>query len=375
MSKLGTQASQLERYLGRDVVEGLSDSMRNWYGPPIAVAGVPGKVYACAGGDFRGRIAAGQAASALCLAEDFLKRLPRRMQRWAIRQASTSNAGFASLGDLISEATTGGKKRDWSFNKVGTTGAVAKTSSLWRVGALPAAGAAAAAAPGGTVPTDATLGALSTLEAVSPDTRHFVSANLLSSVAAQTLLMYDRLFAVAKTMNSTATEAVTGAPTRYTNTVAGSADSAGGNFLFVETGTALAATAHNWTACLYTDQGGTTGQALPSLVGNSGNGINQIDHPLSQWFAPLATGDTGIKALTQMQCSALVATGAVDFVIGHPIAMMPIPIANMACIQDGINTAFNLTRIFDAACLAFLEVTKSATTAATYTGTLTAVHG
>jgi hypothetical protein len=54
---------------------------------------------------------------------------------------------------------------------------------------------------------------------------------------------------------------------------------------------------------------------------------------------------------------------------------MPCPIANIVCPVDGINTAFNLARIFDSACLAFLEVIKPATTATTYTGSFTAVAG
>jgi hypothetical protein len=188
-------------------------------------------------------------------------------------------------------------------------------------------------------------------------------------------LLYDRIFAVAKTMNSTTTEAVTGVPTRYQNTAAGQPDSASGNFLFIETGTALAATAHSWTVCQYTDESGNATQTLPSVTGNASNIINRLDMPTSNWFCPLATGDTGIKALTQMQCSAAVATGAVDFVIGHPISWMPCPIANLTCITDGINTAMQLTRIFDSACLALLEANKPATTATTYTGSIVICAG
>ena len=140
-------------------------------------------------------------------------------------------------------------------------------------------------------------------------------------------------------------------------------------------GTALAATAHNWNVCQYTNQAGTTLRALPSLAGNASNIANRLDQPVSQWFAPLATGDTGVLALTQMQCDALVATGTIDFVLGHPLAWMPVPLANVACVVDGINTAFNLVRIFDNACLALLEVTKAATTATTYSGTITTVYG
>lgn len=370
-------SSQLERFLGPEALEQISASMARWYGPPVAMAHVPGNVWAQPGGDFSGRIAAGGFATAACLVEDLGRRAKRALRRWSRRQLTTSNAGFSSLSDLISETTVAGKRQDLFFQKAGTTRVVGATNSLWRVGNQPAAGTAASAAPAGVAPTRATLGALPfNNAAVGGDTTHFVGAQgLLATAAPTALLMYDRIYSVAKTMNSTATEAVSGSPTRYQNTVAGSVDSAEGNFLFVECGTALAATAHNWATCLYTNQAGTTGRTLPTLAGNSANIANRIDHPVGQWFAPLAAGDIGIRALTQMQCSAAVATGTIDFVIGHPIAWLPFPALGLPSIVDGINTAFNLVRIFDDACLAFLEPFAAATTASTYTGTVTAVAG
>jgi hypothetical protein len=286
----------------------------------------------------------------------------------------TANAGFSSLSDLIAEATAG-KRREFFWQKAGPTGVTSVTSSLWGVGNQPAAGANASNAPGGDAPTSATTGAMP-FDNVSPDTRHAVSAWAVSSVSGQNLLLYDRIFQVNKTMNSTATEAVTGVPTRYQSTTPGAADSAEGNFLFVEVGgTALASTAHNWTVCLYTDQGGTTGVTLPSLTGVSGAIVRRLDHPTSQWFAPLASGDTGIKELTQMQCSAAVASGVINFVIGHPICWIAVPVVNLICVADYINTAFNLARIFDNAALAFLEVTKPSSSGATYNIGVTAVAG
>ncbi len=44
-------------------------------------------------------------------------------------------------------------------------------------------------------------------------------------------------------------------------------------------------------------------------------------------------------------------------------------------VIDGINSAFNLARIFDDAALAFLEVSKPTTAAATYTGSFSTVAG
>lgn len=347
--------------------------MRDWYGPPIALMGVPGRVFAARGGDFVGPIEGGQLACAYDRADEILRRERRlRTERFAI--LSRQLGGFSSLSDLIAEATAG-KRREFHWQKAGATGVVGVTNSLWGVGPQPAAGANSAAAPGGTIPTDATTGAMP-FDNVSTDTRHLVAGYVSCEDAGNTLLLYDRLFGVNKTMNSTATESVTGVPTRYQSTTQGAQDSAEGNFLFVEVGgTALAATAHNWTVCLYTDQAGNTGATLPSLTGNSAAIVRRLDHPAQQWFAPLATDDTGIQQLDQMQCSAAVATGVINFVIGHPLGWMPCPLANMTTLYDFIGTAFNLVRIFDDAALAWLEVMKPSTSATTYNAGITAVHG
>lgn len=367
-------ASRLERWLGAPALERVALAMQDWYGPPIALHGVPGSVYAGKGG-FTGKLRAGWEASALDRADDLRRRVARRIRVAARRQATQLSAGFASLSDLISEATTG-KQRTFTFYKTGATGVVAVTNSLWGLGAMPPAGANAAAAPGGEAPTDATTGAMPFTNPTGGDTQHFVSGFPLASVISNTLLLYDRIFQVNKTMASTATESVTGVPTRYQSSVSTNADYAGGNFCFVEVGgTALAATAHNWTVCQYRNQAGTDAQSFPSMTGNSGAIVRRLDHPVGSWFMPLASGDTGVMDLAQMQCSASVATGVINFVIGHPIAWMPCPVANMVCVADGINTAFNLVRIFDDAALALLEISKPATTATNYSGSFITVAG
>lgn len=371
-----THSDRLERWLGADKVAQLSAAMCNrdakWYGKPIAVHGVPGLVYATKDGDFIGAIDAGYEVSAIDRAEDIIRR-HHRMQRARMARVRRQSGAIGSLDQALA-AYFGGGNRTFSFNKAGTTGVVGATNTLWFVGSQPAAGSAAAAAPGGTVPTDATTGSWA-FDNPASGTQHFVFGNPIASVAANTLLLYDRLFSVTKTMNSSTTEAVTGVPTRYQSTTAGAADSAENNFLMIECRTVLAATAHNWTVCTYTDQSNNTGATLPSVTGNSSNIVNRLDQPVGTWFCPLASGDTGIRNLTQMQCSAAVATGAIDFTIGHPIAFMPCGIANFVCEKDGLTTSISLERIFDDACLAFLEICKSATTATTYTGTFTTLRG
>jgi hypothetical protein len=365
-----TNASKLERWLGKDQVEHISTSMKDWYGKrPILINGVPGAggVWCGRGGDFVGRIDGGDFMS---LAERCVERVDHAIGKVAGRHRMH---GFSSLSDLINEVSNFGKRKDFTFQKSGSGTVIGGTNTLWRVGAYPAAGLAAAAAPGGTAPTDATQGAFFFVNPTSGDTQHFVRADVMSSVAPRTLLLYDRIFEVNKTMSSTATEAVTGVPTRYQNTADDQPDSADGNFLIIEAQATLGATAHNWTVCTYTDHNGNAA-TLPSLTGNSAGQVNRLDHPLNQWFAPLATGDNGIRTLTQMQCSASV-TGTVAFVIGHPIAWLPCVVANMITIVDGINTAFNLTRIFDDACLAFLDVNTPVTTAPNFTGMFVTASG
>lgn len=366
-------SGKLERYLGIDQIKQIQDSMKDWYGPPIAVGRTPGRVFAHADGDFSGTLRDGYFSNLIDRSFEHTKRVFMRAVR---KQMGQLNAGFASLSDLISEATEGAKRREFQFQKVGATGVVGATNSLWGVGNQPAAGANASNAPAGDAPTKATTGAFFFTNPTGGDTQHFVSGYPTATVGGNTLLLYDRIFQVNKTMASIVAQSVTGAPTRYQNTVNGSPDSAEGNFLFVEVGgTALANTAHNWTVCLYTDQSGNSNITLPALTGNASAIVRRLDHPVGQWFAPLAAGTTGIKELDQMQCSASVSTGVINFVIGHPIAWLPCPVTNMICVTDGINSAFNLTRIFDDAALAFLEVCKPTTTATVYSGSWTSVAG
>ena len=227
---VATHSGQLERWLGKEEVEHVSSLMKDWYGPPIALAGVPGKVFAHRGGDFRGPILSGRVATARCAVESFVQRVKRG---W--RHASRSgqlNVGFASLSDLIAEATAG-KARHFSYLKGPVTGVVGVSSSLLQLGSYPPAAANASAAPGGDVPVDSTTGFFQFVNPTGGDTQHFVSGFPLANVSGQTNLLYDCLFRVNKTINSTATEAVTGVPTRYQSTTAGADDTLGGiSYLF-----------------------------------------------------------------------------------------------------------------------------------------------
>lgn len=367
-----THSDRLERWLGAEQVAGVSRSMRDFYWP-VAVHGVPGSVYAMPGGDFTGEIRGGQEVSAVERASNSL-RLMRRTQRARMAMSRRQLGAFTNLSALIA-AATGGKAQNFNFTKTGSAvAAVGNAADLWTSVGQPGAGAAGSAAPGGKAWTNADAGSLKYANPGNANTGHFVTGYVSGNVVSNTLLLYDRLLSVVKTMASTGTEAVSGTFSRYQSQTTTNADFIGGNFCFPSNPTTvLAATAHNWTVCQYTDDAGNNTQSFPSIAGLSACAVHSIDLVAGRWFMPLASGDVGVKALSQMQCDASVATGTIDFNVGHPIAFFPCPVANMVCIIDGINTAFNLTTIFDNACLAFIEMPKPATGATTYNGLVTVV--
>lgn len=361
ISNRSTHAGQLERWAGKERLEQLSASMRGWYGKPLAIIDVPGTVKVGGDGDFHGIITRGRFLSAL---DDLELRIKSalRVPRYGLA------AGFTSVGDALARASSGfGQVR--SFQKAGSTGVVAVTSSLWRVGNQPGSGAAPGNAPGGTAFSSSSTGAINFANPAA-GTNRLVGADISASQLGS-LLIYDLIFGCDKTMNSTATEAVTGVPSRYQSATDTDEDAAAGNFLFVQVGgTALPATAHNWTTCTYTDQSNNAGVTLPSITGNSSAIVDRLDHPASHWFAPLATGDYGIKALTQMQCSAAVATGVVWFMMGHPLGVCLLPVVNYVLPFDWITNRNQAPRVFDNACLALLEMTRPGVVGCAYTGNL-----
>lgn len=395
-----THSDKLERWLGKETVERVSREFKTFYWP-VPLHGVPGNVYVMPGGDFAGEIQAGSFAGKHDRAQETLRRVRNRIDAKHRRSRaarmlldiihaednrSHSIGAFASI-DAVVAAYTGGKGQTMAFSKTGVAAnAVGNANDLWTRAGSPGAGAAGSAAPGGKAWSSSDTGALAYLNGVSTNSNRYLNWTVTASVINNSLLLYDRLFSVAKTMNSTATEAVTGVPTRYQSGTSTNVDYIGGNFVTISNPTTvLAATAHNVTQAAsavntYTNQASTTGKQLnnnggtiATLAGVSACVVGGVDLAVGNWFIPLASGDTGIKALTQMQLSAAVATGTLDYVIGHPIAVNACPIANMACLDDGLYTSMNLTPIMDSACLSWLELPKPATTATNYSGVLRVV--
>jgi hypothetical protein len=268
------------------------------------------------------------------------------------------------------------------FSKTGAAPtAIYGAMDTWMEGPAPAAGAAGGAltsAP--TVTTSATTGALPFVNAVvNANTSHFVNAWVEAS-AINVLLMVDQLFRGAYILSTGGAQTVLNSSaanwTHYQSTTATDPSYAGGTFAYpAVTGTLLAATAHNWHLCTYRNQANAATNTMPDIAGISACAKWQIDLLLQSWFVPLAAGDTGIFNLQgdNVQTSATVATGTVDWVVAHPITILPCPIAAVAQNIDGVASAFNLAIVYDNACLNFIELPKPATTATTYSGIITTV--
>src|SRR3990167_7948960 len=183
-------SGRLERWFGAERVEQLSRIGRGWYGPPIHLLDCPGSVRICGDGDFIGPFERGYFMSAL----DALKAALDRAGRL---HPGTLYTGFTSISDALARASGGFSQRPGGmFNKVVPTGVLGVTSSLHKLGPQPAAGVAAAAAPGGTAHVDSdTRGMIFTNPAAG--SLRLGGGGGSASVISNTLMLYDRLFAVA----------------------------------------------------------------------------------------------------------------------------------------------------------------------------------
>lgn len=364
-----THSDRLDRWLGKGQTEVYSEMFRDWPGPPVALAGVPGAVFVTGGGEFVGPIKGGGFANLIDFAE---QRQRRVLRNWLERQKRTLNAGFSSLSDLISEATAGGKSQMLTYSKSPTTGTTAGNAvSAWAFGALPSTGGVGGTSGTGRRTTVNTPGALSFANPAAGDQLHLTTWTG-QATAVSSLMLYDRLWDMTYNHATALSTAISSAlrPDRY-DTLA----TAPGNFIAGEVTTALSATAHNITVT-YVDQNGNAAEAAAAYAAPVSAVAGRAPLVAGTWFVPLNAGDTGPLRLTNIAQSTITSvTGVSNFWIGHPIAMMPFPVANVPFVLDGINSAFNLQRIYDDACLAFYTPAIAAAATITYTGLVQVVSG
>ena len=369
-----TPSQKLERWLGTETVEGISMKMRNWYGPPIPVAGVPGRVYACAGGDFCGPIRGGYFGNLL----EFSAARVRSFLRDVGRPQYQLNAGFASLQALIDDVELYGLGQKFNFYKTGVTQPATSASGwLFYRGPVPVgatAPGATATDPGGTVYTNTSLGGFRQNSDAGTNTTFFISGAGIGNQTASngSLMLVDYLWDVNLNYNVT-NNPITGVPTRYQT-----ATTAPGNFMSGDTTVVLGATAAN-IQLTYVDQDGNAAETAPNLAIRINSAVGTIPHTAPVWFIPLNAGDTGLRNATNIAFTNN-NNGYVARMIAHPLAIIPVnqqaaTTGQAWSVIDGVNSAFQFERVYDGACLAMMEFYKGGTTATSYTGTIMLASG
>ena len=265
---------------------------------------------------------------------------------------STMDSLVAALGG------TSSWKR-WNITKGSITTVAGAYFALWTAPGCP--GAAAAPAPGtaGEVPVDSTAGAF-------PFTNpggggySYLSQFAASASNPGTLYLYDRLWQNSGlSATSTSAQTIT-SPTALTRPDANGADVE----LWMDIIGAMGAGANNPTF-EYTDQDGNTAQS-GSIIGYSASAVIYRCFP-----SQLASGDTGIRAVTKWTNTVSMTSGTFSVVLRRKIAAIPLPLTGIGGAVDAILSG--MPRIYDDAALELIY--HAQTTSAVINGTLSIAQG
>lgn len=267
--------------------------------------------------------------------------------------------GFTSLSNLIANIKTSGQEDDNTFTKVGVATNFNLWHSMWLEAGNPPAGANPATTPG-TAYTSPVTGAIN-FNNVSTAQRFGLSLggscpNIL------TMCIADRLVGV-----SGISVASTGVPTvssvslpRYTSGVGVMP------FLEITTATTVAiAVGLN----SYTNQAGTAGQSGPNSTAIIATMRVGDLLPL-----PIASGDTGVQAVSSLVVNTGGTTGVANLILIKPLMFIPLPQGNSWNERDHILQLTALPKIFDGACLMVMYF-SSTTSASLLQGTARTVYG
>lgn len=238
------------------------------------------------------------------------------------------------------------------LDRVGASAAAASIAggwkSMWRYNGSPAG---ASAAPGAVAtPTNATEGSLLQADAGGSRSKWLVGG-ALSSSAAGTFILYDRLLHIGGLNGTTTTaQAVGGTIGRYTGA------SSVGNELLVEIYTQIGST--GTTAVInYTDPDNNAAATPAFIIG--GTGYREAQTVLR---VPLAAGDGGVRAVTDIDLLATTDTAG-DFGVTVIRPLMTFGVGAAGC-SDFVNmflTGKGPVELQDGACLGWLYSTNSTT--------------
>jgi len=272
--------------------------------------------------------------------------------------------------DNIVSSISAGKTNIQPYNKI--TGAAAYTAGRWyntfTLGGFPVAGSYTGTALNFQQLNDASTGAMFHGGNVSPDLKHLLNTELVTSAATGVpsfLMLVDLLgYYPGINMNvATSQTLVNGsAIQRYTT--------GDGVMAFLEVTATTGATAHNFSMT-YTDHAGNTGNALGATVACTASAIvPHITHSGTAAnnfgpFLPLAAGDRGVRSVQSCQLSAASGAGTAALVLAKPLCTIPLTTVSVATGRDFLFNMPSLPQIQDGACLAYLLYSGAATAAST----------
>lgn len=261
--------------------------------------------------------------------------------------------GFASIDDLVSEITTGGKYiRAPFFKQTSNSGAgsAGRNYSMWSATGLPAAGTFPGSAGAATQNDDTTTGSLYHGGNVSTDTKHALNVSILPNTATLVpgyFVLVDRLLHY-PSLDATAATALTNGVSLPRSTTGE------GVMAFLEVTTAFGATAASFTLT-YTNQSGTASRTSAAAVAPAASLVTtSLCH--SAMFVALQAGDRGIRSV-QSYAINTVATGTFALTLCKPILAIPVTTNNTASERDLLYQLPSLPKIDDGACLQWLFTT------------------
>jgi len=268
-------------------------------------------------------------------------------------------AAITDLSDLVNRQSGGnnGSPENIFFHKVPRVAGVAATApiagrgcSLWQYDGLPAGGLAPSTA---VIPDRTTQGAIPFTAPGGGRDKHLIGASVAPLVAG-VYLLYDRLFHIGG-LSGTSTSAqqiqddpASPALTRNTG--------GAGNIAFYEIYTVIGTTSTTLTMT-YTNQAGTGSRTSTMNIGATGfREVTRMQR------IPLAAGDSGIRAIEQIQLTATTGTaGNFGITIAHPLAWIPVGAAGTMGWRDYTTGLPGIPTINPDACLSLMFIPGAAT--------------
>lgn len=256
-------------------------------------------------------------------------------------------AGFASYDQIINALTTNAKGETGDINKASITTVAGGKYALGYAAGTPAPlvfGTALTA----TAMTSSIAGAiLPFTNAVSPATKHMLSAGMGSTVAAGTYMVYDLLarYPVSGAVITLQNFTSVALPARDNN---GATAGVGVKAMVVNT-SATASTATTLTVN-YTNSAGVAARTTgaQAIIASA---QHRVLHDTQGFFLPLQAGDVGIQTIQSCQFAATATSAAIEIQLIRPLAYIPVLVAGGYTERDLVLNTPKMPRLYDGTAL------------------------